>query len=163
MSWPKPQCTCNAIWRTLLQHRGVISTFSWGAKIFLNFSMPLDYWKIGKNNTSFVVIWRYLFIVPFFLLFSFLSLFFFLFFCFSFFPWGGATASPAPKWRLCYSTALIDWSRTNEGVLIHSALDADERRSGAPCWDKDVNPGLNCGFWRVDSTATPFICPSIPV
>ena len=39
--------------------RGVISTFSWGAKIFLNFSMPPDYWKIGKNSTLYVVIWRY--------------------------------------------------------------------------------------------------------
>ena len=28
--------------------RGVISTFSWGAKIFFYFSMPPDYWKIGK-------------------------------------------------------------------------------------------------------------------
>ena len=42
---------------SFLQNRGVISTFS-----FLNFSMPPrppDYWKIGKNSTLYVVIWRY--------------------------------------------------------------------------------------------------------
>ena len=33
--------------------------FLGGAKIFLNFSMPPDYWKIGKNSTLYVVIWRY--------------------------------------------------------------------------------------------------------
>ena len=38
--------------------RGVISTFSWEPNFFY-FSMPLDYWKIGKNSTLYVVIWRY--------------------------------------------------------------------------------------------------------
>ena len=30
-----------------------------GGQNFLNFSMPPDYWKIGKNSTLYVVIWRY--------------------------------------------------------------------------------------------------------
>ena len=30
--------------------RGVISTFSWGGQIFFYFSMPPDYWKIGKKQ-----------------------------------------------------------------------------------------------------------------
>ena len=76
--------------------RGVISTFSWGGQIFLYSVMPPDYWKIGKNNTLYVVIWRQ--IVPFFL-FLFFSLFFFfsfffLFFFFFFFL--GGDGPPAP-------------------------------------------------------------------
>ena len=65
--------------------RGVISTFYWGPTFLFYFSMPPDYWKIGKkqhfimysNLTLFIVI------VPFILsFFSFLSFscFFFLFF-----------------------------------------------------------------------------------
>ena len=33
----------------------VISTFSWGAKIFLYFSMPPDYEKLENNSTLYVV------------------------------------------------------------------------------------------------------------
>ena len=33
--------------------------FLGGAKFFLNFSMPPDYWKIGKNSILYVVIRRY--------------------------------------------------------------------------------------------------------
>ena len=39
--------------------QGVISFFSWGVKIFFYSLMPPDYWKIGKNNILYVVIWRY--------------------------------------------------------------------------------------------------------
>ena len=88
------------IWRTLLQHRGVISTFSWGAKIFLNFSMPAGYIilrKIGKNNTYFICSNLTLFIYS-----SLLSFFLFFLFSFSFylsfflFPWGG-DGLPSPQ------------------------------------------------------------------
>ena len=40
-----------------------------GELIFLYFSMPLDYWKIGKNSTLYVVIWRYSQFPSFFLFF----------------------------------------------------------------------------------------------
>ena len=33
--------------------------FFLGGQIFLYFSMPPDYWKIGKNSTLYVVIWCY--------------------------------------------------------------------------------------------------------
>ena len=83
----------------------VVSTFSWRGQIFLNFSMPPDYWEIGKKQ-HFICSNLTLFIVPFFLSF-FLSSSFFLFFLFflSFFfflfPWGGGGRRPPDplKWR----------------------------------------------------------------
>ena len=71
------------------------------AKFFLNFSMPPDYWKIGKKQ-HFICSDLTLFIAPFFLsLFfsSFFPLFFFFssfsfFFSFFFFPWGGGGDGP---------------------------------------------------------------------
>ena len=85
--------------------RGVISTFSWGPTFFY-FSMPPDYWKIGKQH--FICSNLTLFIVAFFLFFSFfsfLSLFFFFLF-FSFFSLGGDGPQP-PKWRLCACVVLV--------------------------------------------------------
>ena len=58
--------------------------FFLGCKIFFYFSMPLDYWKIGKKQ-HFICSNLTLFIVLFFLsFFSLFFLFFFLFFFFSF-------------------------------------------------------------------------------
>ena len=56
--------------------------------------MPPDYWKIGKNSTLYVVIWRSLLVLfsSFFSSYSFFS-FFLSFFLFLFFPWE-ATAPP---------------------------------------------------------------------
>ena len=75
--------------------RGVISTFSWGAKIFFIFQCHRTIEKLEKQH--FICSNLTLFIVPFFLFFSFISLFsfflsFFFFFSFSL----GATAPPAP-------------------------------------------------------------------
>ena len=68
-------------------------------KFFLYFSMPLDYWKIGRKQ-HFICSNLTLSIVPFFLFFSFFSLFFlfFLFFLsfFLFFFFLGGDALPAP-------------------------------------------------------------------
>ena len=75
--------------------------------------MSPDYWKIGKNSTLYVAIWRYSyspFFLSFFLLFFlFFSLFSF-FFSFFLFPWE-ATAPQPPKWRLCIHTQLnvLSW------------------------------------------------------
>ena len=94
--------------------RGVISTFSWGAKFFLNFSMPPDYWKIGKKQ-HFICSNLTLFIVPFFLFslffFSFLSpfsffSFFFSFFSFFLFPWGRRPLSPPNDASACCQLSL---------------------------------------------------------
>ena len=52
------------------------------------FSMPPDYWKIEKNSTLYVVIWR-LFIVSFFISFFLLFSLFFFFFFFFLFSLGG--------------------------------------------------------------------------
>ena len=83
-----------------LLSRGVISTFSWGGQIFLYFSMPLDYWKIGKKQ-HFICSNLTLFIVPFFLSFFFLLFFsfffFFFFFLFSFSLGGGWWRPPQPS------------------------------------------------------------------
>ena len=67
--------------------------FLGGGQICLNFSMPPDYWKIGKKQ-HFICSNLTLFIVPFFL--------FSLFFLFFLFPWGGGGRRPPspPKWRL---------------------------------------------------------------
>ena len=67
--------------------------------LFFNATGLLKNWK---NSTLYVVIWRYSYIVPFFLSFFLLFLFFFLFSFFSFSWGGGVTAPPAPhKWRPC--------------------------------------------------------------
>ena len=81
--------------------RGVISTFSWGAKFFFDFSMPPDYWKIEKKQ-HFICSNLTSFIVPFFLFFlsfSFFFLFFLSFFFFSF-SLGGSTAPMPPQMTL---------------------------------------------------------------
>ena len=81
--------------------------FSWGAKIFFYFLMPPDYWKIGKNNTLYVVILTS-FIVPFFFFLFFLFfLFFFVFFFFSFSLGGGRRPPSPPKWRLWFNKARL--------------------------------------------------------
>ena len=62
-------------------------------QIFFYFSMPPNYWKIRKNSTLYVIIWRYSYFPSFFI--SFFFFFFSLFSLFSFFlsfflfPWGG--------------------------------------------------------------------------
>ena len=61
--------------------------FLGGAKKFFYFLMPPDYWKSGKNNASYVVIWRYLWFPSFFFLFFSLFSFFSFFFSFFLFPW----------------------------------------------------------------------------
>ena len=71
--------------------RSVISTFSWGRQKKLNFSIPPDYWKIGKKQ-HFICSNLTLFIVPFFLAFFFSLFYLFFLFCLSFFlfflfPW----------------------------------------------------------------------------
>ena len=92
----------------ILKHRmhtqGRHFNFSLGAKFFIYFSLPLEYWKIGKRQ-HFICSNLTLFIVPFFFLSFFLFfsvfLFFFLFFFFSF-PLGRGATAPAPiKWRPC--------------------------------------------------------------
>ena len=96
---------CRA-WQGQGRTRGVISTFFLGGpKIFLNFSMPPDYWKnwkkqhfICSNLTLFIVPFNLsFFFSPFFLFFfPFLSFFFFSFFSFFFFLGGGGRRPPQP-------------------------------------------------------------------
>ena len=83
-----------------LEIQGRHFNFFLGVNIFLYFSMPPDYWKIGKNSTLYAVIWHYSMFPSFFLsFFSFFSLFSFLFFFFFFFSFslGGATAPQPPS------------------------------------------------------------------
>ena len=80
--------------------QGRYFNFFLGGKFFFKFSMPPDYWKIGKKQ-HFICSSLTLFIVPFFLSFfflCFLSFFFFLsFFLFFFFlGGGGCDGPPAP-------------------------------------------------------------------
>ena len=78
----------------LARRRGVISNFSWGAKIlflFFNATGLLKNWK----KQHFICSKLKSFIVPFFL-FLFFSLFSFFFSFFFSFSLGGATAPPAP-------------------------------------------------------------------
>ena len=83
-------------WCTLYR-QGRHFNFFLGAKFF--FSMPPDYWKIGKKQ-HFICSNLTLFIVPFFLSFFFLLFFFlfFFFFLFSFFFFlgGGGRRPPSP-------------------------------------------------------------------
>ena len=89
-----------------------------GDQIFLNFSMPPDYWKIGKKQ-HFICSNLTLFIVPFFSLFFLFSFsfssfsFFFLFFIF--FLGGPRPPSPPPKWRLCASVPSIGATASSTG------------------------------------------------
>ena len=72
-----------------------------GGPNFFYFSMSPDYWKIGKNSTLYVAIWRYSYssLLSFFL---FLCFIFFCSFFFSFFLGGGGRRPPALlKWRPC--------------------------------------------------------------
>ena len=75
-------CASRAKGISLAASRGVISTFSWEGKFFLYFSMPPDYWKIGKKQHFICSS-----LLSFFSFFSFLSLFSF-FLSFFLFPWG---------------------------------------------------------------------------
>ena len=91
-----------------------------GGQIFLNLSMPPDYWKIGKNSTY--VVNLTLFIVPFFLSFSFFSLFsFFLsFFLFFHFCLGNGPQPPskdAPGVARSHEPAKTALCRYRQGKL----------------------------------------------
>ena len=91
--------------------RGVISTFSWGATLFLFFNATwlLKNWK--KNSTLYVVIWRYSF-------FSFFS-FFLFFFLFFFFHGGGSDGLPAPlKWRLWRHLIVNDIVKKGKASIL---------------------------------------------
>ena len=84
----------------LNEEQGRHFNFFLGDQNFFYFSMPPDYWKIGKKQ-HFICSNLTLFIVPFFLsffFFFFFSLFSFLFFSFLFFfflfPWGRRPPSP---------------------------------------------------------------------
>ena len=78
--------------------QGCHFNFFLGGKKNFYFSMPPDYWKIGKNSTLYVVIWRYSLFPSFLFLFFSLFFLFFLFFSFFFFlfPWGGGRRPPSP-------------------------------------------------------------------
>ena len=109
--------------------------FLGGGQNFFNFSMPPDYWKIGKKQ-HFICSNLTLFIVPFFL-FSFFSLFFlfFLFFFFFLFPWGGgATAPPAPLNDASDKWAFRTW--TNRWTLSwrHATFISVPCDTCAPAW-----------------------------
>ena len=93
--------------------RASFQIFLGGGQIFFYFSMPPDYWKIGKKQ-HFICSNLTLFIVPFFLFSSFFSFFlFFLFFLTFFFFFslgggGGGDGPPAPlKWRLCLPSTFF--------------------------------------------------------
>ena len=91
---------CSGVFRG--NGRGVISTFSWGAKFFLFFN-AIGLLKNWKKIQHFICSNLMLFIVPFFLSFLFFLLFFshfsfFLYFFFFLFSWGGRPPAPL-KWR----------------------------------------------------------------
>ena len=102
------------LWKSIRPSRqyhrvsSVISTFSWGGQIFFYFSVPLDYWKIGKNSicsnlTLFIVLFLLSFFFSLFSLFSLFSFFSSFFLFFFFLGGGGGRRPPQPplKWRLC--------------------------------------------------------------
>ena len=74
-----------------------------GGQIFLNFSMPPDYWKIGKKH--FICSNSTLFIVSFFFLFI-LSFLIFLFIIFVY-PWGRRPPSPPQMTPLILNNLLF--------------------------------------------------------
>ena len=84
---------------------------AWG-EFYFYFSMPPDYWKIGKKQ-HFICSNLTLFIVLFFLFFSFFSLFSFSFF-FSFSL--GATAPSPLKWRLWSGEEMVYREDRIEGI-----------------------------------------------
>ena len=90
---------CQTFYIIIIWHppRGVISTFSWGAKIFFIFQCHRTIEKLEKQH--FICSNLMLFIVPFFLsfffFFFFFSFFFFSFF-FSFFFFLGGDGPPSP-------------------------------------------------------------------
>ena len=90
----KSNVMIDTIWNHGVQQAGAsFQLFLGGPNFFYYFSMPPDYWKIGKKQ-DFICSNLMLFIVPFFL--SFLFFFFsFFFFFFSFFL-GGGDGPPAP-------------------------------------------------------------------
>ena len=108
--------------------------FLGGPKFFLYFSMPPDYWKIGKKQ-YFICSNLTLFIVPFFL-FSrvFLSLFsFFLsdffFFLFSFSLGGGGDGLPAPP-NDASDSAMYFWLFLTKTVWVNDNFGALETPEG---------------------------------
>ena len=142
--------------------RGVISTFSWGTKLFFIFQCHRTIEKLEKQH--FICSNSTLFIVPFFFSFffsSFFSLFSFLcfFFLFFFFLWGGGgDGPPAPlKWRPCPEVGNgLSWPKPqctatcNTMVIILARYSAVPTRGVLP---QDKEPS---GQKRIDRNTAKF-------
>ena len=107
-----------------------------GGQIFFYFSMPPDYWKIGKKQL-FICSNLTLFIVPFFLSFFFFFFFsLFSFFSFFFFFFLGGRRPPAPlKWRPWSSDLAIMVTKTTSNIFLYHVLQTVCIEAGEVGWE----------------------------